>query len=256
MAKRKKTGPAPKPSKPSKSAPPPEEPGVPGGANEFLKNLRVRVAGRRGMKRFATLCGMPYTTYRNYEMGRNRVPFEAAKVIGEATGESPFAIVAGGESPEAPARAASPEARPREHVLHARGRVDLDSFSPKEMGRERKPVQVTADEYGKGDDFMRGGNRFVLVAKGASMRPAVLEGDLLIFARGAKPASGDVVCASFGNEWTVRRIHLDAAKKLTALLAENASFAPRIVREGKPEAKKCKVEGVLISLRRSFAKAK
>ena len=88
------------------------------------------------------------------------------------------------------------------------------------------------------------------------MRPVVLEGDLLIFARGAKPASGDIVCASLGNEWTVRRYHPDAAKKLVALLAENASFAPRILREGKPEAKKFKVEGVLLSLRRSFGKAR
>ncbi|MCU0722067.1 MAG: S24 family peptidase [Planctomycetes bacterium] len=252
MAKRKK---APAPPKPEARDPEDAE-SAPLQVNVFLKQIRVRISGSRGMKRFATLCGLPYTTYRNYEMGRNRIPFRAAKAIGAATGENPFAIVAGGEeAPEAPAR--PPEgARARELLLHARGRVDLESFSPREMTRERKPVPVSAEEFGKGDDFLKGGNRFVLVARGRSMAPSILEGDLLVFARGAKAGPGDVVCASLGGEMTVRRHFPDPSKKLVTLQSDGGTGAPKVLREGKPEAKRFKVEGVLISLRRSFGKPK
>jgi hypothetical protein len=224
--------------------------------NEYLKAIRVRVAGSRGMKRFATLCGLPYTTYRNYEMGRNRVPFEAARIIASATGDSPFALVAGGEEPPEAPKAPRAEPRPRARVLHARGRVELEGFPARGLSRERRPLGVSEEEFGKGDDFLKGGDRFVLVARGASMRPAILEGDFLVFARGAKPASGDVVCASVGNEMTVRRYFPDGARKIVCLQSDNGSVPPRILCEGKPEMKKFRIEGVLVSLRRAFGKGK
>lgn len=217
--------------------------------NEFLKALRKRVAGPRGMKRFSTLCGIPYTTYRNYELGRNRVPFSAATAIAAATGEDPYYIMAGKETPEeAPQKPAS---APREYLLHARGRVDLAAFRRDRDLKDRIPVQATAEEFGKGDDFLKGGNRLALFAKGQSMHPALLPGDLLIFATGARPANGDIVLCSTGRDLAVRRYHRDAAKKIVFLQADNGRFSPALVREGKPEAKKFKVEGVLVSMRRT-----
>ena len=217
--------------------------------NEFLTALRIRVAGPRGMKRFASLVAIPYTTYRNYEMGRNRVPFLAATAIAAATGEDPYSIMAGKATEEkAPG---PPPAPPKEYTLHARGRVNLDGFKRKSGLKERIPVKVTAEEYGKGDDFIKRGNRFALYARGDSMNPLILAGDLLIFGRGKKPASGDVVCVSLGVELKVKRYFRDARRKLVFLQSENGRYAPLLFREGKPEAKKLKVEGILLSLRRA-----
>lgn len=217
-------------------------------ANEFLVVLRKRVAGPRGMKRFSKMCGIPYTTYRNYELGRNRVPFLAAKAIAAATGEDPYHIMAGEKTPEEAPRKEAPA--PRETVLHARGRIKLESFRDRDL-RERLPVAVTAEEYGKGDDFLKGGNRIALVAKGQSMAPTILPGDLLVFATGRKAAQGDIVMVSVGKEKQVRRHFRDAARKIVFLHSEGTQQAPAAFREGKPEWKKLRVEGVLVSLRRS-----
>lgn len=249
MAKKKTQLPR-TPRKAEREAAPAEKPG------EYLRRLRERVAGHRGMKRFASLCGLPYTTYRNYEMGRNRLHFEAAKAIAAATGESPFTVVSSGEvTLDAPA-VPKGEPRIREHVLHARGRPDLDSFSAKDISKDRKPVQVTPAEFGKGDHFLKGGDRLAFFARGQSMSPAIAEGDFLVFAVGAKPSPGDVVCASMGGKLTVKRFYPDPSRKIIGLQPENGAFAPWVVREDKPEAKKFKVEGVLVSLRRSFGRSK
>jgi SOS-response transcriptional repressor LexA len=217
--------------------------------NEFLVALRKRVAGPRGMKRFASLCGIPYTTYRNYELGRNRVPFTAAKAIASATGEDPYFIMAGKETAEkAPLKLPPP---PREHVLHARGSVSLESFRKDKNLKDRIPVHVTAEEYGKGDDFLKGGNRFAVFARGNSMAPTILPGDLLVFASRGRPSNGDVVLVSKDKEMQVKRYVRDARRKLIVLQPENGRFPALVLREGKPEARKFKVEGVLLSLRRS-----
>jgi SOS-response transcriptional repressor LexA len=200
------------------------------------------------MKRFSKLCGIPYTTYRNYELGRNRVPFLAAQAIAAATGEDPFSIMAGKASEEE--THAQPVAPPREYSLHARGRVSLEGFRKSRDMKDRIPVKVTPEEFGKGDDFLKGGNRFALYARGRSMFPTILEGDLLIFARARKPSSGEIVCATVGNEMMVRRYSRDPRRKVIFLHSDSAGRSPVLIREGKPEMRKFRVEGVLLSLRR------
>lgn len=214
--------------------------------NEFLKALRRRVAGPRGMRRFAAFCAIPYTTYRNYELGRNRVPLEAARAIAAATGEDVLAIMGGKEGAGLPG---APPA-PRTFELQARGRVNLEAFHEKKDLKDRIPVQVTAEEYGRGDDFIKGGNRFALIARGACMKPTIVENDLLIFDTAAKPKDGDVVAAVVGTTWKVRRYHRDARRKIVFLQADNGRYSPDLLREGKPEARKFRVAGVLVSLRR------
>ncbi|GEM_PF-3366150 len=217
--------------------------------NAFLVALRKRVSGPRGMKRFSKLCGIPYTTYRNYELGRNRVPFEAARAISRATGEKASSIMAGREMTEDDLlQSRTP---PPDYVLRARGRVKLDGFSEKKDLKERIEVHVTAEAFGKGDDFLKGGNRLALFARGTAMHPAVFDGDLLVFDTAGRPASGDIVLASAGGKMKVARYFRDRKRKLVFLRFENPRLAPDLLREGKPEARKFKVRGVLVSLLRS-----
>ena len=191
--------------------------------NEFLSALRTRVAGPRGMKRFSSLVGIPYTTYRNYEMGRNRVPFLAATAIAAATGEDPYSIMAGKVTAEkAPAKPPSP---PKEYVLKARGHVNLDGFRKKSGLKKRIPVQVTAEDFGKGDDFIKKGNRFAFYARGDSMAPLIRDGDVLTIACPARlqPRIGHVVAFVHPSSKTLAVHRVVRVRKGARLLQGDAS---------------------------------
>lgn len=78
------------------------------------------------------------------------------------------------------------------------------------------------------------GAHFALVVQGESMTGAgILPGDVVVVRRRVDVRSGDIVVARVGEDATVKRLHVDRARGLVELRAENPAF-PTIVLD--PEA--------------------
>ncbi|GAA4033322.1 translesion error-prone DNA polymerase V autoproteolytic subunit [Hymenobacter glaciei] len=82
---------------------------------------------------------------------------------------------------------------------------------------------------------------FLAHAQGDSMTGAgIHDGDVLAVDKSLKPAHGDIVVAWVGNECMVKRLMIRADS--VALVAENAAYAPVVVRD----AEELRIMGVVV----------
>jgi DNA polymerase V len=72
---------------------------------------------------------------------------------------------------------------------------------------------------------------FYVRVEGDSMEPRIYPGELLVVDRMAETKDGDVMIARLGQEFIVKRLHMEGDGKLW-LLSENSQYQPIEVTEG------------------------
>ena len=112
------------------------------------------------------------------------------------------------------------------------------------------PILANENLNGYIEDLQPTPGRFALLVRGDSMIDAgILDGDYAIIQRGATVTEGRIGAVRVGDEATLKRVRYHSDR--LELIAENKSYAPRIIPNDMAESEGVEVVGPLVCVYRS-----
>jgi repressor LexA len=112
------------------------------------------------------------------------------------------------------------------------------------------PILASENLNGYLEDLQPSPGRFALLVRGDSMIDVgILDGDYAIIQRGAAVNDGRIGAVRVGDEATLKRVRYHADR--LELIAENKSYAPRVIPTAMAESEGVEVVGPLVCVYRS-----
>lgn len=189
------------------------------------------------MKEAASLLGMPYTTYVNYEKGTREPNSETLILLAEFYNTSIDYLVGKSSSPN------SSSVPPGFEPLPPMDHVPL-------VGRIACGQPITAEENLEGYVSVPSAwhATFTLQCRGDSMEPTIHDGDLVAIRKGIQVENGQIAAVRIGDEATLKHLYLH--DDYIELRPENPNFSSIIRR--KEEMNDVAIEGKAVGLCRGL----